>query len=78
MGVHLHSFYLLTLFESRSSDVFLLFLSLFLGLQIYRFNKWSATRSFHRQKKMAEAERLGKLAPGIEVPTGRPSKFSVI
>ncbi|VDD92190.1 unnamed protein product [Enterobius vermicularis] len=45
----------------------------FKTIQIYRFNKWSATRSFHRQKKMAEAERLGKLAPGIEVPTGRPT-----
>uniref|UniRef100_A0A0N5AVM4 DRBM domain-containing protein n=1 Tax=Syphacia muris TaxID=451379 RepID=A0A0N5AVM4_9BILA len=45
----------------------------FKTIQIYRFNKWSATRSFHRQKKMAEAERLGKLSPAIEVPTERPT-----
>nr|AEF32763.1 PASHA [Ascaris suum] len=45
----------------------------FKTIQVYRFQKWSATRSFHRQKKLAEAERLGKLTPSIEVPIGRPT-----
>ncbi|VDM36746.1 unnamed protein product [Toxocara canis] len=45
----------------------------FKTIQVYRFQKWSATRSFHRQKKLAEAERLGKLTPSIEVPVGRPT-----
>ncbi|MFH4977865.1 hypothetical protein AB6A40_004574 [Gnathostoma spinigerum] len=45
----------------------------FKTIQVYRFNKWSTTRSFHRQKKLAEAERLGKLTPAIEVSTDRPT-----
>uniref|UniRef100_A0A183E9G2 Microprocessor complex subunit DGCR8 n=1 Tax=Gongylonema pulchrum TaxID=637853 RepID=A0A183E9G2_9BILA len=41
-----------------------------------RFNKWSATRDFHRQRKLAQAERMGKTSAAIEVSLDRPSLSS--
>ncbi|VDK77135.1 unnamed protein product [Onchocerca ochengi] len=45
----------------------------FKKIQTYRFNKWAATRNFHRQRKLAEAGRLGKNASSIELSVGRPA-----
>ncbi|KAK6105501.1 hypothetical protein QQG55_20500 [Brugia pahangi] len=45
----------------------------FRKIQTYRFNKWAATRNFHRQRKLAEAGRLGKNASSIELSVGRPA-----
>ncbi|VDK75292.1 unnamed protein product [Litomosoides sigmodontis] len=45
----------------------------FKKIQTYRFSKWAATRNFHRQRKLAEAVRLGKNASSIELSVGRPA-----
>ncbi|VDM97524.1 unnamed protein product [Thelazia callipaeda] len=45
----------------------------FKTIQTYRFNRWAATRSFHRQRKLAEAARLGKNASSIELSVDRPA-----
>lgn len=52
------------------------FASEILFFKTYRFNKWAATRNFHRQRKLAEAGRLGKNASSIELSVGRPGKDS--